>query len=747
MCTTTSRDKLYNSPFIGNGEIGTNIGPTGYHNGACPEEEKVNRTIFWAGRRFKDARGGNIRIPRVAPEELFGATVPLIRFGRLDRSCLIDGVKTRDVNWQQTLDYDQAMAVSELDHGDIAETTETMACMTFNILVFHTRLENHGQAVRRIEYTVDYVFGDADGYIARDTRLFIRKPHPDDVAFGDLGGVRSTVTDLNQRPPHVLESLSIQYEIDRQVGEVHIGRYPLGVIQATECGGAFIHDLTLAPGETKEIWFWVMLSDRLKYAHFPKFEKVLAFIEAHKKNWSEFWKTSHLEMGQPQLEAIRKASLYTIRCSTSPWTITMGNQSTTWEGRIFHDEFFGFMGLLCNNQTELAERAPNHRLNTVPEATRRSRGHGTFYAWEAIETGEESAPYGHWVDERFIHGQFSEEAWQFYLRTGSKKALARHYPVLRGCAEWLIYDVLIRDDSGKLKARSMTDIDEGLYPVEGGIYISCATIRSLENAANAARILGCDEEESQHWRALAAELRTSLPIDEKAGHYMYSEHADLPNGGGHLGMVFPFSVDIHSDVARKTISLAYQSFLDGRAAKRSDQVLAYTWMWALSHLATALFYQGRADEGFEVLGQVPATVGPFMAPNEQMRDDIGAYLTWYTTGAGMYLYCLSAMFVQVVDENGAILLPALPAKLRDVRFHGLLATSGVSVAGEVRDGKVIDLNVTTATAMTWRFRMPASRLANMTLRPEMKVEPPDRLGYCSVQCRLVQGKNSLLVRS
>jgi hypothetical protein len=94
--TVTSNDKFYNSALIGNGELVTTIGPTGYHNGFCPSEETANRTLFWAGRRLKDARSTDIRIPRVPPEELIGPTRPLIRFGRLDRRLWIDEKETGD---------------------------------------------------------------------------------------------------------------------------------------------------------------------------------------------------------------------------------------------------------------------------------------------------------------------------------------------------------------------------------------------------------------------------------------------------------------------------------------------------------------------------------------------------------------------------------------------------------------------------------------------------------------------------
>ena len=235
-----------------------------------------------------------------------------------------------------------------------------------------------------------------------------------------------------------------------------------------------------------------------------------------------------------------------------------------------------------------------------------------------------------------------------------------------------------------------------------------------------------------------------MPVNKKGNHYAYSENADLPNGGGHLGMVFPFSVDIHSELARNTISYGYKTFLASREVKSADQVLAYTWMWALSHLATALFYQGRADEGFDVLKQVPKTVGPFMAPNEQMRDDIGAYLTWYTTGGGMYSFALTTMFVQVVDENGAILLPAIPSELKSIRFHGLLATDGITVSGDIEDGKPVALTLTSGKDMKWRFRIAKLYFDLANFNKDMHASRPDELGRVLIECSLHKGVNSLI---
>ena len=58
------------------------------------------------------------------------------------------------------------------------------------------------------------------------------------------------------------------------------------------------------------------------------------------------------------------------------------------------------MALVSSNYLELARRIPDYRLRTLPHAQWRSQGRGAHFSWEATETGEESAPYGHWVDER-----------------------------------------------------------------------------------------------------------------------------------------------------------------------------------------------------------------------------------------------------------------------------------------------------------------------------------------------------------
>ncbi|MBN2088706.1 hypothetical protein JW964_03795 [candidate division KSB1 bacterium] len=742
--TVSSDQAVYNSPLLGNGEIVTTIGPTGYHNGHCPEQEHVNRTIFWAGRRLKDARSAKIRIPRVPPEELIGPTIPLIRFGRLFRTLKINDVPTTDHHWRQILNPDFGTVVSELTHDAIVERTESVVCLTANLLIFRTQLTNFADKPQHLEFALDYEFGDADGERAAGTRLHIRRPYPDDLEFGNIEGTRALATDIEKRPPHLRESLSVQYEIEGQLGEVHLGRYPNGIIKDTETGGRFIHEIDLVPHQSTEIWFWVMLSDRTKYSHFPTFEIVQENLEAHYRSWQQFWETSQIEINNPPLSALRKACLYTLRCNASPWTVPPGYLSTHWEGRTFHDEFYPFMGLISSNYKELAERIPNYRLNTLPYALQRGIGRGAYYGWEVTETGEESAPYGHWVDEQFRHGQISESAWRYYLHTGDLNALKRFYPMLKGCANWMVYDVLRRDANGRLTTRTVADVSEHVISAQNSIFVVSATIRSLENAVRAAEIIDLDSLERTKWQKLAHELRENLPLDDTRQTFRYADNIDIPTETAHLGMVYPFSIELNTPRVKNTLAQAWEVYQKSKMNATNELVFSYNWIWAVGRLATICFYLGEADKGYQVLNQAPKSIGPFMAPNEHYGAGYGAFLPWLTSGAGAFIYAMNAMFVQVIDEQGAILLPAVPAEINRASFKNLAADASVSVSGEVAAGKPIKLIAHSVGEQRWCFRIDQKMVKQLKFCKGWTLSGPDPTGLVTVSGKLKPGDNYLI---
>lgn len=721
MFTVHSTDANYLSPLIGNGEVVTVLGPTGYHNGTVPERELPNRNLFWAGRRLPTP------------------THALIRFGQLQRILTLDGRPTQDATWTQTLDYDRATLISTLDHGAVTEQTRSLICLKANVAVFRTRLENTSSAPVRTAFTLRYTLPT----VIEEALHFPYMTHFD---FRE-GYTPPSSGDVIRQRPHIHpddQSLSVQYHIAEELGEVRIGWYPAGRIVELDSGGEFTQEATLNPGDHAEYCFWVMLSDRRKYTHWPDYDRVRALLAEHEHAWADFWGTSRVEIDDERLQGLYQTCLYAIRSNASPWSIPPAYLATSWEGRTFHDELYPFLALLSAGHVDLAARVPHFRLRALTVALQRGGGDGARFPWESLETGEEGGPYGHWMDERFHTGQFSETAWRYFLYIRDHDELARLYPLLRECADLFIKDVIVRDANGALKTRLLTDFDEQTYPVANGLFTLCAAIRSLENAAQAAEVLGVDEARRALWRDYAHALRPALPVNASGDYYLPAANADYWHVA-QVGPMFPFGIDPDSTRARDTLTrltAALRTHINTTSGSPPGYAGTH-WMWTTGMLAVAFFMQGRAEEGYELLRQAPNSAGPFLAPTEHVREgDPPAFLVpWFTTGAGAVAYAVHSLFV-LVDAEGTTLLNGLA--LPDARFERLLAADGVRVSGEVRDGGLNALQVESARAMTWRFRLPQSLADAASFTAHVTEITPADDGRVWITCELAEGSTSLI---
>jgi len=307
----------------------------------------------------------------------------------------------------------------------------------------------------------------------------------------------------------------------------------------------------------------------------------------------------------------------------------------------------------------------------------------------------------------------------------------------------MIYDVLHRERDGRLRTRVIADISEHVTSAKNSIFVACATIKTLETAARASEHLSKDIMHREKWRSLAQELRRNLPMDAERQIYRYADDADLPLEPAHLGMVYPFTFDTSSDLIKRTMDGIWHVYQAKKSEATSEQVLSYNWIWAASFLATICFYLGRPEQGYEVLQQTVRSVGAFMAPNEYYRSARGPFLPWFTTGAEAFVYAMNAMFVQVIDEKGAILFPAVPDNLCEASFTNLLATQGVTVSGKIKGGKAVSLIASTPIALVWRFRLPKQVFAQVKIAKGWKTSEPDSSGFVLCEGKLEKGNNEL----
>jgi hypothetical protein len=492
------------------------------------------------------------------------------------------------------------------------------------------------------------------------------------------------------------------------------------------------------------LWFWATVSDRLKYTYFPDLEQVKQYVTEHTEGWKNFWNTSSVNLNNPELESIYKSSLYTLRCNSGQWSSSCGILASNWEGRFLHDEMFVFFGLISSNHPEMARTIPNWRWLTYDVAVQRSRGNGTFYAWEATEEGHESSPIGQWDDERFIHGEISEHTWRYYLYTGDKKSLEQFYPILKGNVEWLIYDVLRYDEKGNVRLRPVVCPVEHIFPAENDMYTVCAFTRALQVAARAATILGKDQDKVDEWLQLAEKIKKLMPVDTENKVYKAAENLDDSFGIAHLASLFPFAIELESDITKNTLEKAVEHYQEVKEQRTTDYVLSTsTWIWGLSNLASACFVAGDGENGYNILKDAKYTVGSFMTPPEHWSKQDGAYLPWHTTGAGAYIAAINGMFVQVYNENGAILFPAISPELKNASFSHLLASEGVAVSGKMEKGRIIQIIAHSPANKEWTYRIPASLAEDVKFNENLISSKENTGKYTIVRCKVEKGDNIL----
>jgi alpha-L-fucosidase 2 len=403
-----------------------------------------------------------------------------------------------------------------------------------------------------------------------------------------------------------------------------------------------------------------------------------------------------------------------------------------------------FFGLISANHPELARKIPNWRWLTYDVAVQRSKGHGTFYSWESTEEGKESSPFGQWEDERYIHGEISEHVWRYYLYTGDKKSLEQFYPVLKGNAEWLIYDVLREDEDGNISLRPVVSIVEHIFPAINEMYTVCAFTRALQNAASAATVLGKDKTEAEDWLRLAERIKKLMPVDMQNNIYKAAANLDDPVGVAHLASLYPFAIDRESETTKNTLAKAVEYYQQSKEQRTTDLVISTTtWIWGLSNLAMSCFVAGESEKGYNILKDAIYTVGSFMTPPEHWNKQDGAYLPWHTTGAGTYVAVVNSMFVQVFDEKGAILFPAVSPELKNPSFSHLLASEGISVSGKMGNGKVIQLVAHSPEDKEWTYRIPVALAKNLKFNTKINSKNNTDGRYMVVNCKLQKGDNNL----
>lgn len=659
----TDNQYPYARPVImGNGELVTAFGPTGYHSS---EPMAAMQVFCLAGRRLK------------------GVTAPLVRYGQLRRMITIGDAVSEPRYYEQELIPTQGLLVSLNTHEHIQENTLSFVCLDSNSALFQTTLSNTSDGLITGTFELTYIFGGWNG---------------------DLPAECSTSTAVLQDG----RGVALRYEVERtHVGEVQLLCDRQVELSMQDSAMSCKCEFSLEPGESEKISFLWGIGDKLTFRHTPGDWSFEDLLSEHKLQWARYHEHSSVKLGHPEIEALREICLYDLRCNSTPWSIPPLVSPGAWDGRTFHDEFYPFMGLISSGHIDLAAKIPSYRLHTLPKAVERSHYRGAKFAWESLENGEDGSPYGHWLDENFHMGQFSESAWQFCLYAGGRAAKERFYPLFREIADYFLLNML-EPDGELLRIRECTDYDEMVYPVRNGLYTACAAIRSMEIAARAGENLGEREEKLRAWRDSSARLRRNLPTSERENRYLTAEGA-AHRHIAEVGPVFPFRIDDSSDLARNTLDSFCEAVRTeaGLQPGNAPQYGGRRWLWIAAHVATAYSLLGNADRAFEIIIEAPQATGPGLTPVESLglRGDYGC--PFFTTSAGAFVFSVNSLFVQVTGQ-GRTRLPELPSQVKDASFEGLAGAGGLKISAEYSGGSAKMLRITAPNSCTTELIVPTS---------------------------------------
>lgn len=658
----TDKNMTHPRPALtGNGEFVTTFGPTGYHTDDPIREMQV---FCLAGRRYLDHPQG-----------------PLVRFGRLKRKLIVNGKESESSDFEQEVVPSQGIIISHNPHELVDEDTLSFVRLDDNSAAFHTTIKNKSGKKVKGKLVLGYCFGDWEGRVPEGWHFSIEQVHTGNgIALRFIRG--------NEH----IGVLNLLCDRDAQF---------------TGDGRSFTAewDFDLKPGASSSVSFLFGIGDRMCYRQMPSKWSFKDLLSRQQEGWREYHSASNVSVGVPGLESLREICLYDIRCNSTPWSIPPCLTPTQWDGRVFHDEFFPFMGLISSGHADLARKIPLFRLHTLGKAVERSRFRGAKYPWEGFENGDDGSPYGHYIDEHFHMSQFGETAWQLCLHNGRKELREEFYPLLREIADYFLLN-LVEPDGDLFRIKSCTDFDETVYPVVNGIYTACAAIRSMEIAARVAKELGRNSDKQQVWRKIAEGLRANLPKSSDGARFLTADAA-LHRHIAEAGVVFPFRVDAGSETALHTLDTFCEAVKTpfGLQPGNTPDYGSRSWLWTTAHIATSYSLIGQPDRALEVLSEAPNATGPGLTPAESLSEKGIMSAPWFTTGGGAYVFALSSLFVQVMDD-GATKLPELPSDLPNASFSGLAGGSGLRISARYKSGRARELIIESPRRQTVEILLP-----------------------------------------
>ena len=213
------------------------------------------------------------------------------------------------------------------------------------------------------------------------------------------------------------------------------------------------------------------------------FDNMLDECAAH---FGAYYGLGYVETSDKDLNRIYKTSLYSIKSNTTRYSIAVGFNNGSWDGRYFaFDEYTSFLGLLGANRLDLAKRVPTFRLKgCLPIAIQRAsdchRNAETEdmarFHWETGEVDRvELAPDGNWLDHIFHIPLVGIGAFNYYEYSQDTDFLRECYPMIRACAKFMTKH-MVYTDADRYYIGKCTDLERLGSSINNPFMTACGAI-------------------------------------------------------------------------------------------------------------------------------------------------------------------------------------------------------------------------------------------------------------------------------
>jgi protein-glucosylgalactosylhydroxylysine glucosidase len=232
---------------------------------------------------------------------------------------------------------------------------------------------------------------------------------------------------------------------------------------------------------------------------FAKLEGRERLIKFHTNAWQQLWKSDIIIDGDAQSQQDVHSMLYHLYSFTREGTALspspMGLSGLGYNGHVFWDtELWMFPSILVLHP-EMAKSMMEYRFQRLDAAKKNafSKGFkGAMFPWESAETGVEETPV--WAlsgpFENHITACVAFAAWNYYCVTQDKQWLKeKGWPILSATADFWASRVE-RNGAGHYDINNVVAADEWAENVNNNAFTNAAAKSNLQNATEAAKILG-----------------------------------------------------------------------------------------------------------------------------------------------------------------------------------------------------------------------------------------------------------------